>query len=642
MVVRSVAALLSLAGVSNGFYIPGAIQLPYTEGMIVDSGPFVNTLTSTDGIIPYEYYSLKYCKPVALQPAMKQNVGMMLSGTKIQSSLYEFTMMKNETCKRIECSGKDAELDKKDLDMFDELIGKGYRANMVLDNLPLLTTRPNTSATCRRFRNENRIMTDIRGVAVGSCSDDSNLKTHSFIFNHIDFEVRYNQKQSTVLDDDGERVKVPKYFIVAFKGTPSSRNSEDCDPSAPEIETVLPAGKKTLQVPWTYSVTWILDRDTHWTTRWDNYLNSSEAGINSVGHWFKLAQALVIVMSLASIVGFILIRALRIDLRRYNEEFNNKEDLLDEWGWKLIEGDVFRPPAHPQIFAAVIGTGTQLIGMSCAVLTFALLGFLSPSNRGGFITSTLFIFVLMSFFNGFVTAKIQRMFNARQWKTVIVNYLVYPGVLYATWLITGLFISIRSSMKASLLLLGLWLFVSLPLLVSGAAFGFRQAPIENPRSVNQLCRLIPAQHWYFSTPVIMILPGLVPYAAAHFEINLILQAIWQGQVYYVFGFLSLVFLVVSITIALTSITLVYYQLVAEDYRWWWTSVFSMFAVGLYYFSTSCVYYHSILNVTSPLATFVFFAFTAHISIMIFLIAGTISFYSSFIFVRVIYASLKVD
>ena len=636
------ATLLSLVGTCGGFYIPGAIQIPYEEGTVVDSGPFVNTLTSTDGIIPFEYYSLKYCKPLVMQPAMKQNVGMMLTGTKIQSSLYEFVMMKNESCKRIECSGRDAVLAEKDLDHFDDLIGKGYRANLVLDNLPLLTTRPNTSATCRRFRNENRIMSDIRGVAIGSCSDDSNLKTHSYIFNHIDFEVRYNKKQHTVLDDDGERINVPKYFIVAFKGTPSSRNSEDCDASAPEIETVIPAGKKSIQIPWTYSVSWVLDRDAHWTTRWDNYLNSSEAGVNSVGHWFKLAQALVIVMSLASIVGFILIRALRIDLRRYNEEFNNKEDMIDEWGWKLLEGDVFRKPAHLQMFAAVIGTGTQLIGMSCAVLTFALLGFLSPSNRGGFITSTLFIFVLMSFFNGFVTAKIQKMFGSGQWKTVIINYLVYPGVLYSTWLVTGLFVSIRSSFKASLLLLGLWLFVSLPLLVSGAAFGFRQSPIENPRKANGLARRIEEQPWYFSTPVLMILPGLVPYAAAHFEINLILQAIWQGQVYYVFGFLSLVFLVVTITIALTSITVVYYQLVAGDYRWWWTSVLSMFAVGLYYFTTSCVYYHSILNVTSPLATFVFFAFTAHISIMIFLIAGTISFFASFIFVRLIYSSLKVD
>lgn len=60
-----------------------------------------------------------------------------------------------------------------------------------------------------------------------------------------------------------------------------------------------------------------------------------------------------------------------------------------------VHGDVFRPPGHSSLLASFVGTGVQLFGMALVTMIFALLGFLSPANRGGLMTAMLMMFVFM-------------------------------------------------------------------------------------------------------------------------------------------------------------------------------------------------------------------------------------------------------
>lgn len=60
-----------------------------------------------------------------------------------------------------------------------------------------------------------------------------------------------------------------------------------------------------------------------------------------------------------------------------------------------MHGDVFRSPKNPNLLSVVIGSGVQLITMSLITLAFAVLGFLSPANRGGLMTAMLLLFVFM-------------------------------------------------------------------------------------------------------------------------------------------------------------------------------------------------------------------------------------------------------
>ena len=68
-----------------------------------------------------------------------------------------------------------------------------------------------------------------------------------------------------------------------------------------------------------------------------------------------------------------------------------------ETGWKLVHGDVFRPPQQPMLLAVLVGTGVQTFAMAVITMIFAVLGFLSPANRGGLLTAMVVLFVFMGY-----------------------------------------------------------------------------------------------------------------------------------------------------------------------------------------------------------------------------------------------------
>lgn len=92
-------------------------------------------------------------------------------------------------------------------------------------------------------------------------------------------------------------------------------------------------------IVWSYSVQWE-ESDVEWASRWDIYLKMDDADI----HWFSIINSLVTVLFLSAILGFIMVRTLRRDIAKYNEE--DKEEAMEQTGWKLVHGDVFRPPSN--------------------------------------------------------------------------------------------------------------------------------------------------------------------------------------------------------------------------------------------------------------------------------------------------------
>lgn len=80
-------------------------------------------------------------------------------------------------------------------------------------------------------------------------------------------------------------------------------------------------------------------------------------------HWFSIFNSFMMVIFLVGLVSMILMRTLRKDYARYSrdEEMDDMErDLGDEYGWKQVHGDVFRPASHAMLFSALIGAGYQV------------------------------------------------------------------------------------------------------------------------------------------------------------------------------------------------------------------------------------------------------------------------------------------
>lgn len=50
-----------------------------------------------------------------------------------------------------------------------------------------------------------------------------------------------------------------------------------------------------------------------------------------------------------------------------------QEGEIEETGWKLVHGDVFRPPRYPLILSALVGSGVQVhFVTTCIVVAFDL------------------------------------------------------------------------------------------------------------------------------------------------------------------------------------------------------------------------------------------------------------------------------
>ena len=96
--------------------------------------------------------------------------------------------------------------------------------------------------------------------------------------------------------------------------------------------------------------------------------------------------------------------------------------------------------------------------------------------------------------------------------------------------------------------------------------------IEVPCKVNQIPRQVPPQVWYQGGVVSVLMGGILPFGAIFIELFFIFSSLWLHQFYYLFPFLFLVFLILIVTCAEITIVMVYFQLIAEDYRWWWSYI----------------------------------------------------------------------
>jgi hypothetical protein len=45
-----------------------------------------------------------------------------------------------------------------------------------------------------------------------------------------------------------------------------------------------------------------------------------------------------------------------------------QEDVQEDWGWKLVHGEVFRPPRNPLPLSILVGNGAQLCAMTAVTL----------------------------------------------------------------------------------------------------------------------------------------------------------------------------------------------------------------------------------------------------------------------------------
>jgi len=251
--------------------------------------------------------------------------------------------------------------------------------------------------------------------------------------------------------------------------------------------------------------------------------------------------------------------------------------MREETGWKLVYGDVFRPPQYATLLSVYAGTGCQVLIMTVLTLVFACLGFLSPANRGALLSSVLFFYVLMGIpagaaptaaaprapapppcgvpggaadppggGAGYVSARFCKLVREpNHFKATLLTATLFPGVCFLIFFCVNMVAWGKQSASAVpfgtlIVLMLLWFGVSLPLIFFGSYLGFRREVISVPAAVAAIPRQVPPAPWWMSAPVTTLLAGVLPFGAVFVEMLFILTSIWQHRFYYMFGFLGLV------------------------------------------------------------------------------------------------------
>ncbi|PIN18516.1 Endosomal membrane protein, EMP70 [Handroanthus impetiginosus] len=623
--------LLLFINDAHSFYLPGVAPQDFVKGDLLKVK--VNKLTSVKTQLPYSYYSLPYCKPEKIVDSA-ENLGEVLRGDRIENSPYVFKMREPQMC-NVVCN---VTLNAKEAKEFKEKIDDEYRVNMILDNLPLVVPykRPDMDSLFY----QHGFPVGMKGQYAGRTEEKY------FIHNHLAFTVKYHK------DEETDAARIVGFEVKPFSVKHDYEGKWDdktrlttCDPHAKRTVTSSETPQEVednKEIIFTYDVEF-QESEVKWASRWDTYLYMADDQI----HWFSIVNSLMIVLFLSGMVAMIMLRTLYRDISKYNQ-LETQEEAQEETGWKLVHGDVFRPPTNSDLLCVYVGTGIQFFGMILVTMIFAALGFLSPSNRGGIMTAMLLLWVFMGIFAGYAAARLYKMFKGTEWKKITFQTaFMFPGIVFAIFFVLNALIWGEASSGAvpfgtMFVLVLLWFGISVPLVFVGSYVGFKKPAIEDPVKTNKIPRQIPEQAWYMNPFFSILIGGILPFGAVFIELFFILTSIWLHQFYYIFGFLFLVFIILIITCAEISIVLCYFQLCSEDYLWWWRSYLTSGSSALYLFLYAAFYFFTKLNITKPVSGILYFGYMLIGSYAFFVLTGTIGFYACFWFTRLIYSSVKID
>ncbi|KAI2502077.1 Nonaspanin (TM9SF) [Fragilaria crotonensis] len=648
MSLNRVTALLLLLSPAAGFYIPGVQPQTFDRG--ADVPLKVNSMTSIHTQVPKDYYRLPFCRPAEGPKMASENLGEFLTGNKIQSSPFSLNMLVDAYCTKL-CQIKLSKLDAAKLKLH---IKYGYHNNWIIDNLP--------SAAVGLTQDGARQKHYAGGFPIGFIASDTQ---EAYVYNHVNIVVEYHQRDPTV---EGYRVVgfavEPMSIHHEFQGGYEWDGEEAAGWSKPLSTCASPPAhmergmiranqivSASELIMYTYDVSWV-QSDTAWASRWDVYLNEDHL-VPAQVHWYSITNSILVVLFLSLLVISILVRNLKRDIAGYNAiaalADEEKDDDVDETGWKLVHADVFRPPDnYPIIFAVFIGTGVQIFFSTLCVISLSAIGFLSPARRGSLMIATLVFYMLCGILSGYASSRLYKSFRGRQWQLcTILTATLFPGIAFFIFLFFNIYLYfLHSSASAPfidvMIVAAMWCCVAIPLVFLGAYFGYKAETVEYPTVTSTIARAIPPPPALLHPFVGMSVTGIVPFAAAYVEFFFIMTSLWMDQFYYVFGFTLVVFLILCITCAEVTVLLVYYQLCAENHRWWWYSFFTAGSTAFYMFVYSIFWFRTLEASKMVMTYLLYFGYMFLFSFAMLLVTGTVGSLTSLWFIRKIFGTIKVD
>ncbi|KAK9144204.1 hypothetical protein Sjap_004107 [Stephania japonica] len=591
MVSREIALLVLLCVVGCGVRVGGdgsdhmykeREHIPLYANKI---GPFHNPSET------YRYYDFPFCSPDNVREK-KEDLGEVLNGDRLVDSPYELNFRVDKP-NEILCKKK---LTREEVARMRKAVSKDYYFQMYYDDLPLW-------GFMGRVEDENNV-------------DPSNNKY--FIFKHIHFNVAYNNGRVIEINAQTE----------------------------PDLVTEI-TDDNEVEVEFSYSVKW---RETEITfdNRMERYARSSSLPQHLEIHWYSIINSCMTVLLLTGFLATILMTVLKNDFLKYSIDEDSVDD-LEETGWKYIHGDVFRFPKHKALLCAVLGSGSQLLVLAMFIFLLALVGTFYPYNRGALFSALVIIYALTSGIAGYTSTSTYLQLEGNNWvRNVLLTGCVFIGPLFLTFCFLNTVAIIYSATVALpfgtiLVILLLWTLVTAPLLLLGGVVAKNNKKVlQVPCRTTKYPRDIPPLPWYRGTLPQMAMAGFLPFSAIYIELYYIFASVWGHKIYTIYSILFIVFIILILVTAFVTVALTYFQLAAEDHRWWWRSVLCGGSTGLFILFYCLFFYHARSYMSGFLQASFFFGYMACICYGFFLMLGTVGFRASSLFVRHMYSSIKCE
>jgi len=577
------------------------------------------SLSSRRGIIPYGYTKLNICNSHKVIKA-EDTLGEILTGEVSYTTDYIANTNEDEYC-QVLCYNN---FDEKSVNLIKKLIQRRYFTNWIVDKLPagLILYNQETKQTSLKYFN---------GIPLGYRKD----KTF-YIYNHLQFHILLNK-----YDED-------RFNVVGFNILPMSikHNGDQaiCEKDEKDVVQNLEKPPQPLEegkILFTYDVIFEYS-DITLASRWDHY-KVARAGI----HWGGVILSEILIVSISIIIVVILCRNLRNDINNYNYRVSNLED-INEYDWKQISGDVFRPPSkNVLLLSSILGTGTQLFLMVAGTLFFGLFGIMNPEQRSNILNIGILFFCFMGLPGGYISALFYRFWGGTNWFTVsLITSILFPGTLIFGYIIVNIILSIEKSNAAVnfsdiLSLFILWIFCTFPLILIGSFFGFKSRRINIPCDINRIPSAIPDKPCYLHYKYITFVTGFIGFATIFIEFNYVMGSLWRHQIYFMATFIWISFLLFVIVVGEMAILFVFLNLCKGDYNWAWKS-FIMGSSPVIYIVLYSIIYFFYLKVTRLSSMIVYFGMMGLISAIIMFICGTISVLFNFVFLKIIYSKIRID
>lgn len=566
----------------------------YKDGDIVDLyankvGPFANPSET------YQYYTMPLCGPKQNSKEKLLGLGEVLEGTRLVTGPYQLHFKQNieqgTLCTRF--------MSDTDLEELRNAILQDFYFQLLMDNdIPVWGFLGKLSLALN-----------------ATTKEEENQLDRIMLFTHLHFDIQYNSDQLIQVDVSTD----PK--------------------SAIDITDMKPQN-----IEFTYSASWE-STDTPYSRRLDRYLKYSFLPQHVEVHWFSILNSCATVIVLTGVLGIIMLRVLRADVARFSDPESGDADA----GWKMLHGDVFRPPKGLELFTACIGVGAQILVVVAAVFALALAGHYHPYNRGALLASCVFLYALTAGIAGYVSGKLYKQLGGIEWAAnILIEMILFCGPLLLFFSVLNSIAWFKGSTAALpfgtiVIIFLLWTAVTVPLTIGGAVVARRgHADLGVPCRISKHPREIPDLPWYRTAVPQMIFAGFLPFSAIYIELQYVFASVWGHKIYTIYSVLFIVYCVLLLVTAAITVAFTYFQLAAEDHRWWWRSFVCGGSTGLFVYGYATWFFCVKSNMNGIMQTAFFFGYNFIVCYAVFLMLGTVGWWAAFVFVSRIYRAVKAD